>query len=57
MDMDGLEKLLGVQHVEVTERLDRIERKFDAHSHFDKVSWAALVPMVVTIVVAVGLFS
>jgi hypothetical protein len=57
MDMDGLEKLLHVHHRDVTERLDRIELKFDAHSHPGKVSWSAQVPLILTILVAMQVLS
>lgn len=38
-------------------KLDQLEDKIDDHTHGDKVPWAALVPILISLVVAVGLFS
>jgi hypothetical protein len=55
---DNLREIVDLHHKDVTSRLKRIETKLDTgHSHHDKVSWAALVPILVTVLIAVGLLS
>jgi hypothetical protein len=53
---DNLREIVDLHHKDVTDRLKRIETKLDAgHSHPDKASWVALVPILVTILVAIGI--
>ena len=55
---DNLREIVDLHHRDVTDRLKRIETKLDAgHSHPDKASWMALVPILVSILIAVGLLS
>jgi hypothetical protein len=55
---DNLREIVDLHHADVTARLARIETKLDSgHHHHDKVSWAALVPILVTVLIAVGLLS
>jgi hypothetical protein len=55
---DNLREIVDLHHKDVTNRLKRIETKLDSgHHHHDKVSWAALVPILVTVLIAVGLLS
>jgi hypothetical protein len=45
-----LRDFLDERHAEVIKRLDRIDSKLDGHQHGEKVSWAALVPLILTII-------
>jgi hypothetical protein len=60
MDMVPLRDLFEAHQHHVDERFDRLERlvrEQGKHSHPGLVPWAALIPMVVTLIVAVGLLS
>ena len=55
--MIPLREMIDREFTEVKARLDRIESKLDGHAHPEKVSWAAFVPLLITLVIAVGLLS
>jgi hypothetical protein len=50
MDVLPLRELLDERHKEIIRRLDGIDRKLDGHQHGDKVSWSALLPLILTII-------
>jgi len=53
MEVVPLRELLDERHKEIIKRLDGIDRKLDGHQHGDKVSWAALAPLLLTIIAVV----
>lgn len=57
MELVPLRDVLDIHHRELTERLDRIESKLDGHDHPGKVSWTALISLLVSLIVAAGFLS
>ncbi len=54
--VEPVDKDLFLQHAKhMDKRFDRLERRYDAHSHGDKVGWVSFVTAILVVVgIAIG---